>query len=462
MLKDKLKTAIKAVGANNVKIAQYTNMSSKNIGKYTSGYRVPARGSLPSRKLVTGIYGYAEANDKLGVLCDTIGCDPTVGEKKIRKALLNWLYEDVIEYDYRTENFTRKIKELMSVVGATVQEVCAEVGTGISLLAEYCDGTKIPTRRSVFLTKVCTSLYLRAKENNDLGTVAELIGLPESELTDTDGAMLIKDWLLGKSEDSDIKAAEGIIRQMTSPKQPSDLPEFGTVATNEILHEDKIFYTGTAGLQRAVIRFLGNAAQKPGSDLLLYSDQKMDWLQTRFSLKWQSLMRECLRNGIKMKIIHNLDRNAEEMLFALQNWLPLYMTGAIEPYYRLDTNGSRFSHTVFISDTDCIDGFCTVGAEHDCVYRYSTDSEYNEHIRRSYELLMRHIKPVMHYERGSFEPQINYQYICDCGDIRIFIAVKHLVLFKRTEPQCSFTVKHPYLVRMFQKYAKQYGTKIYG
>ena len=45
MLKDRLKTVIKAVGGTNVKISEYAGMAAPNIGKQTNGSRVPARQS---------------------------------------------------------------------------------------------------------------------------------------------------------------------------------------------------------------------------------------------------------------------------------------------------------------------------------------------------------------------------------------------------------------------------------
>lgn len=462
MLKDKLKTVIKAIGGSQVKISRYAEMSAPNIGKVTNGSRIPARKSSTAHKLGHGIYGFAEANGKLGVLCETIGCDPVIGEKKIRKALLDWLYEDVVELDERTEAFTGRLNDLISTVGIEIPEISGMTGSGHALLAAYCAGSKIPTRRSKFLLRVCEFLYARAKEENNLDAIAELTGVPESVFSDEGSVLLIRDWVLGVTDRDDSKAAAGVIKQMTAPPvMPVNLPEFGAVATPEILHESEREYVGISGLQRAVIRFLGNAAQKPGSELLLYSDQSMEWMQARFTPKWQTLMRECLKNGVRMKIIHNIDRDPSEMLFALQSWLPLYMTGLIEPYYRTDTGGSRFCHTVFIGEDDCIDGFCTAGAEKDCVYRYSTDGGYIEHIRRSYDRLLLGIKPLLKFERGDFTPRKQYT-VYDLGEVRLYISYKEVVVLKRTAPQGFFTLKHPYLIRAFTMYAHNFGDETDG
>ena len=459
MLKDKIKIIIKAVDGTIVKVAGYSGMAAANIGKLTNGSRIPARKSSTAYKLTNGIYGFSEANGKLGVLCETIGCDASAGKKKIRKALLDWLYEDVTELDDRTEGFTQRINSLMSVVGVSIPEVCKATGKDHSLLSAYCDGSKIPTRRSKYLVEICGGIYALAEDSGALESVAELLGIQSSVLTGGSGSMILRDWLLGRNEDRDLKAATSLIHSITAPTAPpKKLPGFGEAAPEEILSESKTLYVGIGGLQRAVIRFLGNAARCPGSELLLYSDQSMEWMQERFAAKWQSLMLECLKNGVRMKIIHNINRDPSEMLFAVQSWLPLYMTGLIEPYYRTDESGSRFCHTIFISGSDCIDGFCPSGAERGCLYHYITDSDSVGDVRRSYERLLSGIKPLLVYERGSFVTNRQYT-VYDCGSVRIYLSYTEAVVVKLTEPCCSFTLKHPYLIRAISMYAYNFGTE---
>lgn len=37
--------------------------------------------------------------------------------------------------------------------------------------------------------------------------------------------------------------------------------------------------------------------------------------------------------GLKLRIIHNIDRSLSEMMLGLESFIPMYMTGQIEPYY---------------------------------------------------------------------------------------------------------------------------------
>lgn len=94
----------------------------------------------------------------------------------------------------------------------------------------------------------------------------------------------------------------------------------------------------------------GCGAEKPCT-LLLYSDENIDWLteDKAFYLKWGALLADVIAKGNKIKIIHTVNRDMSEMLAAIDRWLPLYMTGAIEPYYYPKYRENVFRRTMFIA-----------------------------------------------------------------------------------------------------------------
>lgn len=69
----------------------------------------------------------------------------------------------------------------------------------------------------------------------------------------------------------------------------------------------------------------------------------------KFTAKWTFLMTQALLKGNRIKIIHTVSRDLDEMLNAIRQWMPLYMTGLIEPYYYPKKRDGIFKHTLFIS-----------------------------------------------------------------------------------------------------------------
>lgn len=48
----------------------------------------------------------------------------------------------------------------------------------------------------------------------------------------------------------------------------------------------------------------------------------------------------CLKKGLYLNIIHNLDRPFNEMMLGLESWIPIYMTGQVSPFYFKNNNNN--------------------------------------------------------------------------------------------------------------------------
>ena len=91
--------------------------------------------------------------------------------------------------------------------------------------------------------------------------------------------------------------------------------------------------------------------QETPRTLLLYSDEVTDWMtqDPKFCMRWAELMKKVLGKGNRMRIIHTVSRDLDEMLRAIHQWMPLYMTGLIEPYYYPRKRDGLFKQTLFVA-----------------------------------------------------------------------------------------------------------------
>ena len=95
------------------------------------------------------------------------------------------------------------------------------------------------------------------------------------------------------------------------------------------------FY-GNDGKRAAVELFLSRlCATGKAHTLLLYSDEDMLWLyeDAAFASRWGKLLTRLLSQGSSIKMIHTINRNVADLMEAVQKWMPLYLTGEIEPFY---------------------------------------------------------------------------------------------------------------------------------
>ena len=109
---------------------------------------------------------------------------------------------------------------------------------------------------------------------------------------------------------------------------------------------------GLIGKQEATLAFLSAVINhKKPQTLLLFSDESFDWLgqYPEYAARWAALMSQVIAQGNRIRMVHTVSRNLDEMLAGLSKWMPLYMTGAIEPYYYPKTRDGLFKRTLFIA-----------------------------------------------------------------------------------------------------------------
>lgn len=168
--------------------------------------------------------------------------------------------------------------------------------------------------------------------------------------------VFIAKWLNNEKGD-EIKAIGGFLDNLSKLNITSKMPNM-TEANKEINEPSKlsqgelaIFY-GIEGKRKAAENFLMEvAAQDKPQTLLLFSDESTDWMTAdrEFATRWAGLMVAVLLKGNKIKIIHTVSRDLDEMLNAIHQWIPLYMTGLIEPYHYPKKRDGVFKQTMFIS-----------------------------------------------------------------------------------------------------------------
>ena len=102
----------------------------------------------------------------------------------------------------------------------------------------------------------------------------------------------------------------------------------------------------------------------------MYSNMPMEDLaeDMEFNKKWMFGIAATLRKGIRIQIIHNLDRPFSELMLGFEAWIPIYMTGQVSPYYLPDYTTSLFHELNYYSGNAILHG--------ECLHRHYTDGRY--------------------------------------------------------------------------------------
>jgi hypothetical protein len=129
----------------------------------------------------------------------------------------------------------------------------------------------------------------------------------------------------------------------------------------------------------------------------------MEWMteSPTFYETWKRLMALCLISGVKIKIIHYIKRDMEEMAKGFASWLPLYFLGEIESYCRFDPCTPPFSHTLFLNRGHAsIEGNVVRGNEEKGRYRFGTSKADLDRGDTSFSLLMEDSRHFFSSARG--------------------------------------------------------------
>ena len=402
MLSERITRLFQLLQCSNTEIARYAGCSPSNISRLKSGTREPGSGSRTVLRLVEGVVRYADYENMLSMLCELCGAEDTRAEVMI-PALLAWLYEDsdftpphpVVPKSKRTQEMTmaafgERLDQAMTLLELSNGQLAAQMNVDDSLVSRYRSGIYYPHRNGDTRERLSELLFACAEKKGRLPALAELC----QSAGESFDAEVLRDWLFASSEEDPSALAESLFRSIDAftPGQgvPAPPPELPPIREAER-------YWGTEGLRIAVVRFLDDAARE-GGELLLYSDEPMTWMSgdaAYFSL-WAALMAACIREGVHIRIIHNIDRVGSEMISAINGWFPLYISGQIEPYIFRRTRSARFHHTVFLRPGGAgILGFFPADAEENRWYDYITDKARLDALESGYGAMLACASPFL-------------------------------------------------------------------
>ncbi len=411
MFAKRLNRVLSAVGASPSDIARSVGCDRSNVSRMCGGVRVPKKGASSSRRLVDGIYAFASENGGAPALCSLIGCAPDEADVYIRQRLIDWLYEGVNTLPATP----RKVKKLapyaqfggrFNAVMELAELSNVRFGKLLNLDASYIsrfrNGLRSPASNPQMVDDISSVLLKRLTEQNRLSEFAALAGASvEGHLEEDEAFFLIRSWLFDTGRDDKTPEVQKLLENIESfvHQGAVSLPNAEEAAKRILLHAGERIYYGIDGLRNAVLRLISGVLRDGIEELLLYSDQSLEWMNgdKEFNSRLFSLLLACLSNGTKIRIIHNIDRAAGESFGAIYNWLPLYMSGGITSFYFRRQNQSRFSYTLALCPGyACVEGGGLVGGENEHgIYRYDTDAEILNAHSAAFEVMLANSKPLV-------------------------------------------------------------------
>ena len=401
MLSQRITALFRLLQCSNSDIARFAGCSPSNISRLKSGLREPRPESRAVLRLAQGVYRYADYENMLPLLRELCGADEAQPDALIPR-IISWLY-DARDYQppkrmtprsrreeaRRLQSFGERLDKAMTLLQYSNGRLAADLNVDASLISRYRAGIYHPNRNAQIRDRLTELLLARAERLGSTESLARQCGVEKEALSPE----TLTEWLYASNENQYTDIAESILLSIDAFAPGYVLPS--APQTPPVQTEER--YWGDQGLRKAVTRFLSETAQT-GGELLLYSDEPMDWLtgDPAFPALWASLMVACIQRGVQIRIIHNMDRDGTEMISAIGIWLPLYMSGRIEPYTFSKARNPRFHHTVFLRPGQAgILGFFPAHAGEGRWYDYITDPQRLEAMQAGFSDMLGSASPFL-------------------------------------------------------------------
>lgn len=283
-----------------------------------------------------------------------------------------------------------------------------------------------------------------------------------------DAAQLILPWLSGRFQTpqdelrmEDVLAALKLSFAETSAPDARYTPGKGNSIATQV-------FFGNAGKRDAVITFLKDLVQTGRAHtLLLFSDEDMFWLyeDKTFVRTWMLLMRQLIGQGSRIRIIHSIGRSAGDMWEAVRSWMPLYATGAVEPWFCPRLRDGIFKRTEFIAQGhSAVFGSSVPGQTDEPLNMLIRDRDTAEAMQREYEAFLKLCKPLMDIVRpdkaekleelqNALQNTPGELLTAESNGMKILLkrGIASLVV-KEDPPYAAFIIKEPRMVAALEQY----------
>ena len=383
---EQLNLYIEELSCSGRELAQNSGISETILSRYRKGERLPGADSDYLKKHAAGIALTAEQK----------------GKKKDQESVLEVLLAALKQEEKSEIFYYQKFDILLRELEINVSKMASALHYDPSYISKIRTGKRTPSDVWGFAENVCGYIVRNFSGQEELNKIVALTGCDNETLMHPENSfILLRNWLCsGKFETIDY--ISGFLQKMDEfnlddyiraihfdsfkvPKVPFQLP----VSRQ---------YYGLKEMREGELDFLKHTVlSKSMEPLHLCCDMPVEDMaqDQEFAKKYMFGLAMVLKKGLHIHIIHDVERPMKDMMLGLENWIPLYMTGQISPYYLKGIQNKVYSHLHYTSGQAAMTGDCISG-HHDTAHYYLTSrKEEVEICRKNTKYLLKKAHPLM-------------------------------------------------------------------
>lgn len=379
---EKLNELIDIIECQAKDISRISGISSAVISRYRTGERIPRYKSEQFESLILALSKIAKNKD----------IDLT--EKEIRNELEKCINKNDIDIDIFRNNLNSLINNLEINAG----DLAKYIGFDSSYISKVRNGKRKPQNIEEFSMSIAKYINKYYCDESSFKTISSITNISKNDLN-YKFIESINYWLCNNK---DIK--NDLTYNFLSKLNEFNLDNYiKSIKFNEIkipsvpfqLSKSKYYYN-TEGYKNSQLDTLKCIVlSKNKDDVFFYSN--MPILETsedlEFVKKFMIGIGLMLKKNIHLNMIHNLNRPFHEILLGLEGWIPLYMTGLINPFYIKNSSNDIYYTIDIFSTTAAMHGY---GIDmNNSKYYLTNKKDELEFYQNNIALLMKKATPLM-------------------------------------------------------------------
>ena len=383
--KEKLNYLLEKTKCTSKELSAKSGISETVISRYRRGERTPKEDSIQLKKIATAI-------------------EIIIKEKNIKNLRNINVYDDLLttieeKNSFNYDTFSKHLNDLIITLKININEMSKYISFDASHISRIRYGKTKPADPISFSSKVTSFIENKYHEKNNLNQLSLLL---DKDINKDNLSQEILNYL---TSDEPISSNNTIDKLLDSINNFNLNDYIKAIKFDELKVPNIPFYKaknktyyGLEEMKKGELDFFkATVLSKSEEDIFMCSDMPMEDMakDIDFGKKWMFAIAMCLKKGLHLNIIHNLDRPFNEMMLGLESWIPIYMTGLISPYYLKDTNNTIYNHLTYVSGRYALSGECISSHHSKGKYHLTSISEEVKYYQNKANLLLKKANSLM-------------------------------------------------------------------
>ena len=386
---ERLNEYMRDLSCNGKELSLYAGLSEAVISRYRKGEREPGVNSEQLQKIAKGIAAVSKKKN-----------ENVLSEESVMEDLKETILAEKDIFFYERLNI------LIDELQINVSRMAAFLHYDASYISKVRTGKRKPSNQDLFIKDVCRYITSQFSGEEGKRQVASVINTDVSLLGNEISYLEQLGKWLSSGRVKKIDYVSGFLRKMDA----FDLNDYIRAIHFDTLKVPKVpfllpvskHYYGLKEMRDGELDFLKHVVlSKSMEPLCICSDMPVEDMAADedFAKKYMFGLAMVLKKGLHIHIIHNVERPMKEMMLGLENWIPMYMTGQVSPYYIKGVQNQVYSHLHYCSGTAAMNGDCISGHHDRGHYYFTTNKEEVDFYGKNMKYLLKKASPLMEIYR---------------------------------------------------------------